>query len=37
MINESFMCLKLKILERCYPIEGPDAFFGSFFGVAQRM
>ena len=33
MINESFMCLKLKILERCYPIVGPDAFFG----VAQRM
>lgn len=38
MINESFVCLKLKMLERCYPREGPDAFSGSFFfGVAQRM
>ena len=38
MINESFVCLKLKILERCYPREVPDAFSGSFFfGDAQRM
>lgn len=38
MINESFVCLKLKMLERCYPREGPDAFSGSFcFGVAKRM
>ena len=37
MINESFVCLKLKMLERCYPREVPVAFSGSFFGVAQRM
>lgn len=38
MINESFVCLKLKMLERCYPREVPDAFSGSFFfGDAQRM